>query len=54
MYLMLDHSCRKELMLAEQKMRNERDKAVQSQILAVLIKCTVTSGPHIYGRLMVL
>ena len=31
LYLMLDHSCRKELTLAEQG-EEERDKAVQSQI----------------------
>lgn len=44
MDLMFEHSCRKELTLAAQD-EEERDEAVQS--LAVLIKCTVSSGPHI-------
>ena len=53
MDLMFDHRCRKELTLAEQD-EDERDKAVQSYNLAVLIKCTVSSGPYILARLMLL
>lgn len=45
MDLMLDHSCRTELTLAGQD-EEERDKAVHLN-LAVLLKCTVSSGPHI-------
>jgi hypothetical protein len=56
MDLMLDHSCRKELTIAAQDEEERETKKLfnHDHKLAVLLKCTVSSGPHIQGRLMLL